>query len=378
MSDTAAKNQTNSSMYGLKLASCRGGLRVEEVLPLSVGHLLGFRRGWRITAVNGRPADAWALLGALSACFRQKEIALQVEVAKGKNTVKKHNMPCYNVAQSPQAQEKGLKVWETAGFEFSQFADTGSNAIYVSGIKPASRAEKAGFRLLDRVIYLNSEAFHTLDQLYEAILEADFMSFCVKSRCGNIRFVKQTKEMLLPGEGVVQAHEHADRGEDLASSYMGISLGNTYEEIRNVILPTKSGGTEIDHILVGPGGVFVAETKTLMGRLRGSAESGDWSRISHRGVREQIPNPVQQNRRHTEAVKAILKDLYGIEVPVFGVVVFIGTDFKVIPGLSDTPEVSTLDNFCEFVKSRTPVVGVDLAEKIVRIIRGEAVDSFRY
>lgn len=371
------KTQNYSQTHGLICSEQRNGLQIIRVVPLSIAHMLGFRQGWLITAVNGRAASMWDLGQAISACFRNKEIALQVQVAK-KGSAKIYDMPCQNILQSPYVQERNKTTWEKAGIELEQFADADFSAIYISKIKPASRAEKAGFRLMDRIIYINSQAYHTLDQLFQVMFQAEFMSFCVKSRCGNVRFVKQAKSMLLPEERVVMAKEYANEGEDLASAYINSSLNGTYTEIRNIILPSKKGGTEIDHILVGPGGIFVVETKTLAGHLRGGAEDHNWTKTTTSGTVERISNPVRQNRRHVEALRAILQDMYGIGVPIYGVVVFVGCDFKVLPGNAGMPEVSTLERFCKLVKSCPDVIDKALAERIVRIIKSEAVDTFRY
>ena len=56
-------------------------------------------------------------------------------------------------------------------------------------------------------------------------------------------------------------------------------LGDDYCELRSIILPLSSRqGTEIDHILIGPKGIFVIETKCLSGYVMGCDKDKYWVR----------------------------------------------------------------------------------------------------
>lgn len=70
---------------------------------------------------------------------------------------------------------------------------------------------------------------------------------------------------------------------------------------------------EIDHIVVGPQGVFLIETKAYSGTIRIDAQ-GNWTRSKGDGVEEGLRNPVAQVNRHHLVVEKILgvSEIYDI------------------------------------------------------------------
>lgn len=100
-------------------------------------------------------------------------------------------------------------------------------------------------------------------------------------------------------------------GERLVSS----ELRQRYRDwilIDNVLLPTEQGTTQIDHILVTPGAVFVIETKDVNGWVFGSPGQKEWtqtyraSRQSRKAglksVKYKFYNPLRQNEAHAIAL----------------------------------------------------------------------------
>ena len=65
---------------------------------------------------------------------------------------------------------------------------------------------------------------------------------------------------------------------------------------------------EIDHIVVGPNGVFSIETKYLKGNIK-IDPNGNWSRVVEDDKIEGIKNPIQQVDRHHLIVSSILSDI---------------------------------------------------------------------
>lgn len=97
----------------------------------------------------------------------------------------------------------------------------------------------------------------------------------------------------------------------------------------DVTLPTASGGTtQIDHILLTQGGIFVIEVKHWAGIIRAEAAAAQWEQSSLRG-RVRLANPLAQNAYHLGVVRAALAPLLGrprpLEYVVVGLVVCTGS-----------------------------------------------------
>jgi len=102
--------------------------------------------------------------------------------------------------------------------------------------------------------------------------------------------------------------------------------------LRNVMLPTEDGATtQIDHIVVCAGGVFVIETKTYGNNdtrkrpgscwIFGSPGDREWTASYPRGRKFRFQNPIRQNFKHI----ATLSDCLGIPREYFkSVVAFAG------------------------------------------------------
>ena len=73
---------------------------------------------------------------------------------------------------------------------------------------------------------------------------------------------------------------------------------------------------EFDHIVIGPQGVFVMETKNYTGRIIIDS-NGNWIRKRPDGREEGERNPSQQVRRH----EALLRSIIGNDVPIISVIV---------------------------------------------------------
>lgn len=89
---------------------------------------------------------------------------------------------------------------------------------------------------------------------------------------------------------------------------------------------------EYDHIVLGPQGVFLIETKNFRGTLAVN-RNGNWIRIKD-GVEEGVPSPVQQVRRHEKLLRSILPEKIPI-IPIICVahpeVIIKGADNCTVP-----------------------------------------------
>ena len=67
-------------------------------------------------------------------------------------------------------------------------------------------------------------------------------------------------------------------GEKKSAFWMWLSLDrSTYQRFHNVVVPTRNGTTQIDHVLISPFGVFIVETKNLKGWIFGSENQPKWT-----------------------------------------------------------------------------------------------------
>jgi hypothetical protein len=96
---------------------------------------------------------------------------------------------------------------------------------------------------------------------------------------------------------------------------------NKYHVLKNVIVPTVDGTTQIDHVIVSEYGVFVIETKNMKGWIFGGARQKTWTQKIH-GHTNSFQNPLHQNRKQVKTLKA---HLALSDQQLFSVVVFVGS-----------------------------------------------------
>lgn len=94
-----------------------------------------------------------------------------------------------------------------------------------------------------------------------------------------------------------------------------------YHVLRNVILPTADGTTQIDHIIVSPYGVFVIETKNMKGWIFGGPRQRTWTQKIFKYTKK-FQNPLHQNDKHVKTLKSILALN---DRQIFSIVVFVGS-----------------------------------------------------
>lgn len=100
------------------------------------------------------------------------------------------------------------------------------------------------------------------------------------------------------------------------------SLGKPYYVYDNVMLKTKSGTTQIDHVVISNYGIFVIETKSHKGMIFGDCNGKNWTQVlfNKSGVLHyQFYSPYLQNYGH---LKNISKQL-GVDWScMLGLIVF--------------------------------------------------------
>lgn len=147
---------------------------------------------------------------------------------------------------------------------------------------------------------------------------------------------------------------------------------DTYHLIKDVTLPTDTGTTQIDHIIVSVYGVFVVETKYMKGWIFGAEKQKTWTQKIYRHT-TRFQNPLHQNYKHVKTLQSLL-DL--TDEQVHSVVVFIGDSvFKT----AMPANVAYGGAYISYIKSKTkPVLTSEQVSQIKQQIdQGRLERSFK-
>lgn len=118
----------------------------------------------------------------------------------------------------------------------------------------------------------------------------------------------------------IRAIKQGIEGEKAVGQYLERLRGEGYQVFHDLI----GAGFNVDHVLIGPAGVFTIETKTWSKPGRGEAKiKFDGEQLTVAG-REPERNPVVQARAQSSWLKGLLSESTGHAYEVFPVVVFPG------------------------------------------------------
>lgn len=106
------------------------------------------------------------------------------------------------------------------------------------------------------------------------------------------------------------------RGEEAAARVLGL-LPETYDVFHGLAAGTGGAAADVDHVVVGPHGVFAVETKNWAGRI----DIAD-GQVMYNGRRPDRP-PVEQVGRAADALRAALRAEVGEAVPVQPILCFV-------------------------------------------------------
>ena len=96
-------------------------------------------------------------------------------------------------------------------------------------------------------------------------------------------------------------------GERAVRSVIGKDLDEeTYIEFHDLIIPSRSGTTQIDHIYVSIFGIFVIETKNYTGWIFGNEKQSKWTQVVYK-QKHYFQNPLRQNYAHIKALSELLQ-----------------------------------------------------------------------
>ncbi|WP_404331667.1 NERD domain-containing protein [Mesobacillus maritimus] len=96
---------------------------------------------------------------------------------------------------------------------------------------------------------------------------------------------------------------------------------NEYILMNDLYLPKEDGKTtQIDHVLIGPQGIFVIETKNYKGWITGSEHKETWTQTNYKR-KDKFYNPIWQNSGHIKALRVAIGDNLN-DVPIHSIIVF--------------------------------------------------------
>ena len=88
-----------------------------------------------------------------------------------------------------------------------------------------------------------------------------------------------------------------------------------YQVINDIIIPSKYGTTQIDHVVVSIYGIFVIETKNYKGLIYGGENAETWTKNMW-GNKYSLRNPLKQNYGHVKSLQAILNIPKEMFIPI--------------------------------------------------------------
>ena len=113
-------------------------------------------------------------------------------------------------------------------------------------------------------------------------------------------------------------------GEKITTFRLWLSLNRkTHRRFDHLILPSKNGTTQIDHLIVSEFGLFIIETKNKKGWIFGSENRQKWTQVIY-GQSYTFQNPLRQTYRQ----KKILSEFLVLDEAFIHTIVYFVGDCK--------------------------------------------------
>lgn len=195
---------------------------------------------------------------------------------------------------------------------------------------------RAGFTLIN-----NSEEVSTelKKQLMNVLLSKGV-------NLGNVRIKKSKMDIEL------EKLETGQRGEEKIQHSLDFLTMEGYKVLHNVKIPNKVYTQEIDHIVIGPNGVFHIETKNFDGYGKIIIDSsGNWIR-EYDNSQYSMRNPLDQIERHDIVIKNYLANEFpDRNIPVKPILVLASEDY-ILEGQENFPiDVIKGEQIIYFIKN---------------------------
>jgi hypothetical protein len=171
----------------------------------------------------------------------------------------------------------------------------------------------------------------------------------------------------LPGQSLREWREQLVQGEllPILAQIERLTLGERGEKAVGAVLDELENegyravhaiyreGCDIDHVLVGPAGVFVIETKARKGSGLITFRNGQGIFL---GGRRKWNNAIEQAKRGARVLRRIVREDCGISEGVWPVVVFVGNWQVADQWESTDTRVFTPESLQNYVREQQPVL----------------------
>jgi hypothetical protein len=171
------------------------------------------------------------------------------------------------------------------------------------------------------------------------------------------------------------------KGEIRISDAFEKGLDDNHYIINDIDLRFGRIKAQIDHLILGPRGIFVIETKSWAGHLSGNETDYTWvqTKIDKKGkeVRIELKSPIIQNLRHVTTAESLLR-ASGIDWPdVYSVIVLTrrSTEFDID---SVTPVLRPADavDYAARMQPSRIYTGSDIADAVEVFMPGCRIDQY--
>jgi restriction system protein len=158
-------------------------------------------------------------------------------------------------------------------------------------------------------------------------------------------------------------------GEKKTAFYLWLALSNkSYPRYHNIILPSKNGTTQIDHLIISVFGLFIVETKNKKGWIFGSENQDYWTQSIY-GNNYSFQNPLKQTYRQ----KVILSEFLNInKSKIQTVIYFVGE----CAFATDLPENVIKSSIGKYIKRfQNQIISTDDVNRIIDAIETQLDES---
>ena len=134
-------------------------------------------------------------------------------------------------------------------------------------------------------------------------------------------------------------------GETQVAKLLSSTLSDNYWLINGLYL--HNGGGDIDHVVLGPGGIFVLETKNWSGTV--SCDGDEWQRTGRGNFKS---SPSRQVKRNAAAIKNIIDSsgAFGsLGISVEGIVVFTNNHATLHINNPTVPKILRLPQLANYI-----------------------------
>ena len=158
-------------------------------------------------------------------------------------------------------------------------------------------------------------------------------------------------------------------GEKKTTFNLCFSLRNKfYHKFHNIILPSKNGTTQIDHLIVSIYGIFIVETKNIKGWIFGSENQATWTQSLYSN-KYSFQNPLRQAFRQKKVLSEFLNlDEWNIQTVSY----FVG-DCKFKTQFPDNVITSGIGRFIK--RFRNQILTTEDVSRIIKVIENHLSES---